>query len=954
LTKGWADSLEEYPRLAIAGYTGTLYEHINKSLQASPDNLDAMSEGTRHNVRAIDAAIRAYPPHKVLTSYRGVRSRFPEKIAKLEASLTLALEHGTTVKLDGFTSSSLDPFVGIGWGAVTLEIVSPRGAYVGEASERPTEKEILHTHGERFKVKAYRDGKYVLSNGTEIRRKTYTLEAIPELPEPLSPPAAGAEFDFDASKHPKDEQGRWTSVAKDKAASEASDKATSETSPGAESVKATPETLTSVGSVNAPYQAVTKAPESLLVTAEKFVGSLNPWERGHISWYTAENYQQVNTPLRDCPETLDCLPAEDRERAESIDAGIRKFPAHNPPLTSYRGLNTRKLEKWKKLEAGFREALTTGKPIKMNGFSSATLDPVKAFGWGRAVLEIRSPRGAYINSISKHPTELEVLHTHGEQYIVKAIEERHFKDPQSDKVYVRQTIVLEAVPEPPPPIRKPAAFDFNDAVGFREFDPELHPKDEHGRWAKVKAQESAGSVVSPPTPSTPTPAVESGFLVARSESQVPSHIIEAGDKWVKSLSTAESKALSAYTDKNFKGINSALRLHPDVNDPALGARVRKWAKLLSESLDKAPSLDKPLTSYRGVACSTQAKQLAVKSAFTQARLAGATITLNGFSSATLDPSLASTWVAKRKEDGFVLEIKSKRGVYIASGSENPQELEVLHNHGGQYRVTGVRTVEYREQGKTHWPKLTTFTLEHVEDEPAEDAAKDQAMTVTRIADGARVTETELLKELFSRPVVADGIRGDCLLPLQPAKFASTVIPDGAIRVNCPKLSQNDDYTCGVVLLEAFARLFNVAPDDTEVDVREWFKSKLKPSKEYGTSPSSLFELADELDLQPTVYHPMSVAQVKTALNAGCPVMCCVQAWGDSDDYSRAGSGHYIGAIGYDRYRVYFEDPVLKRGRGFMTWGQFVDRWHDVGGDGNEYRQWGMTLWHDEPAATEIE
>lgn len=183
---------------------------------------------------------------------------------------------------------------------------------------------------------------------------------------------------------------------------------------------------------------------------------------------------------------------------------------------------------------------------------------------------------------------------------------------------------------------------------------------------------------------------------------------------------------------------------------------------------------------------------------------------------------------------------------------------------------------------------------------------------------------------------------------------TTAVPDGVIKIDAPSLEQNDDYSCGAVLLEAFARHFDVAPDDNDVNVREWFKRKLGTTRSGGTPPPRMEMLARDLGLHPEIRHPMSDDELRESLDAGRPVVCCLQAWGTPAEYDRDESGHYVGAIGYDERNVYFEDSMIRRARGYMGWSQFGERWHDKGADGTPYRRWGMSLWRPDEPAREIE
>lgn len=192
-----------------------------------------------------------------------------------------------------------------------------------------------------------------------------------------------------------------------------------------------------------------------------------------------------------------------------------------------------------------------------------------------------------------------------------------------------------------------------------------------------------------------------------------------------------------------------------------------------------------------------------------------------------------------------------------------------------------------------------------------------------------------------------------------AHFQAFKIPEDAIKVkNFPNLRQQDGYSCGAVALEAAARCFSVVGNgkgEKGCADDKWFKKKLGTTARDGTSPQSLIRLSKTLEMHPDEHHPMSNEQLRTCLANGMPVICCVQAWGDPKTYDADKSGHYIVAIGYDADHVYFEDPSLLGTRGYMTWEQLAERWHDIGRTPDEkFVRWGLALRKNPEKAEEIE
>jgi hypothetical protein len=707
--------LSDAEKRSVEFYTDEDYLELNDPLRDSPNDLSGLSPKHRSLVTNLDAAIRKFPPHDVVPSFRGLNIRDPKKWDAMEKSFREAMASGEPVTLNGFSSASLHPIKAATWGRAVLEIRSPRGALISQYSKHPKEVEVLHTHGERFRVLAVEERRYKTGDeifGEEpITRPTVVLEALPDAPPPLPDIA---KFEFNPDLHPHGEHGHWASTAAE-----------------GDGVPAEPEIR----------QTPPEALASLNAKTVAWSGTLDEYQRGSIMGYTGSMFANINAALRDTPDTMAAVPEYDRRLVRSIDAAIRSYPPHPSPVTSYRGIRRSNPEKLAATEASLKAALASGATVKTDGFLSSSVDPFTAALWGgQVILEIKSPRGAYLGDLSDHPSEKEVLHTHGEQFKVTGFRDSGKLVGATGGVVRRRVYTLEAVPEPPAPLPPPLP-----GVEFGEFDPGKHPHGEHGRWASTSAPASASP---PPEPDPEPPTV----LVTRTAGQVPPAVDMAGYRWVQSLDPTQTKALKAYTHQNYKGINSALREHPDLNDPAIGATSRKLAQTLHAALAAAPPFDAPVTSYRGVASRTEKKQRQVREAFRSARLSGEPITLNGFSSASMNPTVASDWLRGKKGEGFVLEIKSKRGVYVASGSENPEELELLHNHGSQFRVTGVREVQFRKAGSLEWPTHTVFTLEEVAGTTPVTSRDRDAVTPEPVAPPARVPSV-------SFPPVASYVKG---------------------------------------------------------------------------------------------------------------------------------------------------------------------------------------------------
>ena len=185
-------------RKAINDYVGPYYQQINYALRKHPDDLSKADWHTRNIIETLDAALSKFPAHAPQTSWRGVKVSSERRWAAMRTGFEAALSTGDPVKLDGFTSASLSRNFAGRWATrAVLVIKSPRGAYLGDG-DSPDEREVLHRHGERFKVTAIRDEEYPTAAGTTTR-PTYYLEAVADAPPPIPRTTGVAEY---AAPHP--------------------------------------------------------------------------------------------------------------------------------------------------------------------------------------------------------------------------------------------------------------------------------------------------------------------------------------------------------------------------------------------------------------------------------------------------------------------------------------------------------------------------------------------------------------------------------------------------------------------------------------------------------------------------------------------------------------------------------------------------------------------------------
>lgn len=161
----------------------------------------------------------------------------------------------------------------------------------------------------------------------------------------------------------------------------------------------------------------------------------------------------------------------------------------------------------------------------------------------------------------------------------------------------------------------------------------------------------------------------------------------------------------------------------------------------------------------------------------------------------------------------------------------------------------------------------------------------------------------------------------------------------------PLVRQGRDNTCGVACVQSILRYAGY-----EFDYREDMLIDRVGTDESGAPIAGMVDFLNRvrrLDgdgegapvIQATVRRRMTLADLVTAIDAGKPVICLLQAWqSDAEgnyeleyNYSREWrSGHYAIAAGYDGERIYFMDPSTLGAYTYVPRDELDTRWHGGG------------------------
>lgn len=144
--------------------------------------------------------------------------------------------------------------------------------------------------------------------------------------------------------------------------------------------------------------------------------------------------------------------------------------------------------------------------------------------------------------------------------------------------------------------------------------------------------------------------------------------------------------------------------------------------------------------------------------------------------------------------------------------------------------------------------------------------------------------------------------------------------------------QTTEYSCGACALQSVMSYWGKDIDEAEL------MKLLGTTPEEGTYPEALVRVAREQGLEAELKSDLTLADVQQATSLGHPVIVLGQVWrsaqgGESPAAEEWDCGHWFIALDVDQDYVYFQDPYVRMGKGFVPRKAFEDAWHNVmGGD----------------------
>ena len=157
-------------------------------------------------------------------------------------------------------------------------------------------------------------------------------------------------------------------------------------------------------------------------------------------------------------------------------------------------------------------------------------------------------------------------------------------------------------------------------------------------------------------------------------------------------------------------------------------------------------------------------------------------------------------------------------------------------------------------------------------------------------------------------------------------------------IRVPLVRQPDAYTCGVAAVLSVLAYYGI-----EIGYDDIAKS-VKATPADGVDHRNLIKFLKEKGLSVELHKGMLLSDLQSFIDKGIPVILVIQAWGkDPSKYESVwDTGHYVVAIGYDEYNVYFMDPATLGNYTYIPRDELAKRWHDQDQD-IKLRQAGIVI-----------
>ncbi|MCR4285207.1 MAG: C39 family peptidase [archaeon] len=158
------------------------------------------------------------------------------------------------------------------------------------------------------------------------------------------------------------------------------------------------------------------------------------------------------------------------------------------------------------------------------------------------------------------------------------------------------------------------------------------------------------------------------------------------------------------------------------------------------------------------------------------------------------------------------------------------------------------------------------------------------------------------------------------------------------HLKLPSYKQTHGYDCGAKTTQSVLSYYGIEMKEEKIMIG------VKTNKT-GTPTCGIISFLKKKGLRCIDKENLTINDLKKQIDKGNPVIVLLQAYSNKPikDWKKSwNSGHYVIAIGYDKEKVIFEDPMSSN-RTYLDYKELEKRWHDLVQDRGKIRNFGLII-----------
>jgi 8-oxo-dGTP diphosphatase len=173
------------------------------------------------------------------------------------------------------------------------------------------------------------------------------------------------------------------------------------------------------------------------------IAALPAKQKSAVEKYSGSGYAGLNESMRKCPPKFECVHGVEKLMMDHITNAVESAGKLPEPTRVFRGIHLTSDVKTQ-MVALAKKLMTDGRAYRMPSITSTSLSPSTGHGFGQSIVfNIKAKSGLYVEDISHHSHEHELIQSANTRYKVLAVEDVDYTNYKGSSGIKSTTIYLE-------------------------------------------------------------------------------------------------------------------------------------------------------------------------------------------------------------------------------------------------------------------------------------------------------------------------------------------------------------------------------------------------------------------------------------------------------------------------------------------------------------------------------